>query len=62
MRTKVFSAASLALVVLMASVANASDEKLAFVFEIVRHGARSPLIDEGMQFFEIDQGILTAEG
>ena len=37
-------------------------DKLAFAYEMVRHGARSPLIDEPAGLFSVGTGILTASG
>jgi len=38
------------------------DDRLAFVYELVRHGARAPLIDEPEGFFHVKAGILTESG
>ena len=46
---------------LAASVASEKKE-LAFVFELVRHGARAPLISEDDGIFSVDAGILTPSG
>ena len=46
------------LTLLAVCTAALADDKLGFVFEIVRHGARSPLIDDpGM--FSVPTGMLT---
>ncbi|CDW79735.1 major acid phosphatase map (histidine-acid phosphatase) [Stylonychia lemnae] len=39
-----------------------AEQKLGFVFEIVRHGARAPLLEEPKGFFKVDAGMLTAQG
>eukprot|EP00347_Sterkiella_histriomuscorum_P014854 403359272 len=39
-----------------------AEEKLAYVFEVVRHGARAPLMDEPEGYFKVGKGILTAVG
>jgi hypothetical protein len=44
----------------LASVVQA-DEKLGYVFEIVRHGARAPQIAEP-GYFKVPTGMLTAQG
>jgi hypothetical protein len=36
----------------------AHDEELLYVFEIVRHGARAPML-AGMKGFSVTQGMLT---
>ena len=46
---------------LLASLALA-DDKLGFVFELVRHGARAPLIDEPAGYFHVGSGLLTESG
>lgn len=46
---------------LLASLALA-DDKLGFVFELVRHGARAPLIDEPAGYFHVSSGLLTESG
>ena len=38
------------------------DEKLAFVFELVRHGARTPIEDRDLDKFTVGEGLLTPEG
>lgn len=38
------------------------DEKMLFVFEVVRHGARAPIIDMFLDEFKVAEGQLTAEG
>jgi lysosomal acid phosphatase len=40
------------------------DEKMLFVFEVVRHGARAPIIDIPwtLDEFKVGEGQLTAEG
>ena len=35
------------------------DEKLAFVFEVVRHGARAPIEDRDLDQFTVGEGMLT---
>lgn len=39
-----------------------AQEKLGFVYELVRHGARAPIIDEPEGYFEVKKGYLTATG
>ena len=39
-----------------------TDEQLAFVFELVRHGARAPIEDRDLDEFPVDEGWLTPEG
>ena len=36
-------------------------DKLGYVFELVRHGARAALIDDS-EFFNVDTGMLTPSG
>ena len=38
------------------------DTKIGFAFELVRHGARSPIEDRDLEKFKVEEGILTAEG
>ena len=38
------------------------DTKMGFAFELVRHGARSPIEDRDLEKFKVEEGILTAEG
>ena len=38
------------------------DEKIAFVFELVRHGARAPIEDRDLDKFPVGEGLLTPEG
>ena len=38
------------------------DEKMAFVFEVVRHGARAPIEDRDLDKFPVGEGLLTPEG
>lgn len=38
------------------------DEKMLFVFEAVRHGARAPIINSFLDEFKVGEGQLTAEG
>jgi len=35
---------------------------MAFVFEVVRHGARAPIEDRDLDRFPVGEGILTPEG
>ena len=39
-----------------------ADEQMAFVFELVRHGARAPIEDRELDTFSVGEGILTPEG
>ena len=41
---------------------NDKDEKMAFVFEVVRHGARPPQEEWVTDFFSVEPGMLTPEG
>ena len=38
------------------------DEKMAFVFELVRHGARAPIEPSQLDKFGVGEGLLTPEG
>lgn len=38
------------------------DAQLAFVFEVVRHGARTPISDVALDQFTVSEGMLTPEG
>lgn len=38
------------------------DEQLIFVFELVRHGARAPIVDLELDKFPVGEGQLTPEG
>ena len=38
------------------------NEQLIFAFELVRHGARTPLEDRDLDKFKVEEGMLTAEG
>jgi hypothetical protein len=41
----------------------AAAEKMAFAFEVVRHGARAPYVDLGFNsFFSVAEGMLTPSG
>lgn len=37
-------------------------DKIGFVFEVNRHGARAPVIDEEPGLFLVPEGMLTASG
>ena len=37
-------------------------DRLGFVFEVNRHGARAPVIDEEPGIFQVPDGMLTASG
>ena len=37
-------------------------DSIGFVYEIVRHGARAPLLEEPEGFFKVKMGQLTASG
>jgi hypothetical protein len=37
-------------------------DKLAFVYEVVRHGARAPLADEPAGYFQVPTESLTSSG
>ena len=39
-----------------------AEEKLAFVYELVRHGARAPIVQEPAGFFNVKIGLLTETG
>ena len=38
------------------------DEQIAFVFQLVRHGARAPIEDRDLDKFPVGEGLLTPEG
>lgn len=38
------------------------DESIAFVFQVVRHGARAPIEDRDLDKFSVGEGLLTPEG
>ena len=38
------------------------NEQLVFAFELVRHGARTPLENRDLDKFKVEEGMLTAEG
>ena len=38
------------------------DPKFAFVFEVVRHGARPPITNIALDEFSVSEGMLTPEG
>jgi hypothetical protein len=40
----------------------AAEPTLKYVFEVVRHGARAPLIDDGDRFQVSKMGMLTPQG
>jgi len=44
------------------STVHNDDEKLLFVFELVRHGARGPFDDHKIDEFPVADGQLTPEG
>lgn len=35
---------------------------MLFVFELVRHGARAPIMGQSLDQFKVDEGMLTASG
>ena len=39
-----------------------ANEKLAFVYEMVRHGARAPIVEEPAGAFHVGIGLLTETG
>ena len=39
-----------------------AEEKMAFAFEVVRHGARAPYTDMDLEFFGVGVGMLTPSG
>jgi hypothetical protein len=39
-----------------------SQETLAFVYELVRHGARAPIVAEPEGYFNVKMGLLTETG
>ena len=47
---------------LTASLAAADDDKLGFVFQMVRHGARAPLQPQPPNVFKVAGGCLTSSG
>ena len=52
----------LLLLSLAGTVSLADDDKLGFVFQMVRHGARAPLIAEPANVFHVPSQYLTASG
>ncbi len=48
--------------ILAAAQLTQAQEKLAFVYELVRHGARAPIIPEPEGAFKVHMGLLTATG
>ena len=51
------------LILLLASAAAAvTDDKLGFVFQMVRHGARAPLNPQPPNVFKVAGGFLTSSG
>jgi hypothetical protein len=44
------------------TISLADDDRLGFVFQMVRHGARAPLIAEPANVFHVPQQCLTASG
>ena len=42
--------------------ATLAEDKIGFVYEIVRHGARAPLVDEPEGYFQVKSGLLTSVG
>jgi len=39
-----------------------AQETLAFVYELVRHGARAPIVAEPEAYFNVKMGLLTETG
>ena len=39
-----------------------AEDRIAYVFEVARHGARSPLLEEPEGYFQVKKGQLTASG
>lgn len=39
-----------------------SNQQMSFVFELVRHGARAPIMDMDLSEFPVAEGMLTASG
>ena len=50
------------LLLLLSASAVLAEEKLAFVFELVRHGARAPIDKTYFKDFLVPPGHLTAQG
>jgi hypothetical protein len=46
----------------LATLVSADDDKLGFVFQMVRHGARAPLQPQPPNVFKVSGGCLTASG
>ena len=44
------------------SLAAEKDDKMGFVFELVRHGARAPIEDRGLDQYPVSAEQLTPEG
>jgi len=45
-----------------ASAVQEKDTQMIFAFELVRHGARAPIIEAVSELFEVSEGILTPSG
>ena len=52
----------ISLLFLSQTIQAASSQKLAFVFEIVRHGARTGLMQVDNSWFPVPMGMLTPQG
>jgi hypothetical protein len=39
-----------------------AEDKLGFVYELVRHGARAPIVEEPQGFFSVRMGMLSEIG
>lgn len=50
------------ILLLLSASAVLAEEKLAFVFELVRHGARAPIDKTYFKDFLVPPGHLTAQG
>ena len=65
MKTKLLISLISALLTKAAPIVNGPQivvDKLAFVYEVVRHGARAPLADEPPGYFQVPTEALTASG
>lgn len=62
MRTLVLLLASSLVINSALAAVDPPSDKLAFVYEMVRHGARAPLLDEPEGYFDVGAGILTSMG
>lgn len=53
---------NLFIIIAITMSATLAADKIGFVFEVNRHGARAPVIDEQPGVFNVPEGMLTASG